>query len=149
MYIAGSIGQLIGGGLTDKYGFKKPMLLFGILAFVGLLFMIENWFTVDIGGAGSAISFNSILLGVLIFGFAFFAGQPIVNALIAEITPERIRGSFYGFTFFTRFGLSAMALAFIAVFAAEQMLIAFYLIMIFTFISIFVIFAINPDKDVG
>lgn len=149
MYIAGSIGQLIGGGLTDKYGFKKPMLLFGILAFVGLLFMVENWFTVDIGGAGSAISFNSILLGILIFGFAFFAGQPIVNALIAEITPERIRGSFYGFTFFTRFGLSAVALAFIGVFAAQQILIAFYLVMIFTFVSIFVILAIDPKPTVN
>jgi MFS family permease len=149
MYIAGSIGQLIGGGLTDKYGFKKPMLLFGILAFGALLFMMDNWFSFDFLGSDSGYSFNSILVGILIFGFAFFAGQPIVNALIAEITPENIRGSFYGFTFFTRFGLSAAALAFIALFAGQQMLIAFYLVMIFTFISIFIILAIDPNAMIN
>jgi hypothetical protein len=72
-----------------------------------------------------------------------------VNALIAEITPEHIRGSFYGFTFFTRFGLSAAALAFIAIFAGQQMLIAFYLVMIFTFISIFIILAIDPNAMIN
>ncbi|MCK5560058.1 MAG: MFS transporter [Thermoplasmata archaeon] len=143
MYIAGSAGQLIGGSLSDKYGFKKPFLGFALLALIALIFMLDNWFSFEVAINNTEFAINSLLLGAMVFGFAFFGGQPIINAYIGDITPAKIRGAFYGITFFTRFGLSAIALILIGVLASEHILVAFYLVMIFAVISILIILAIK------
>jgi MFS family permease len=143
IYLAGSIGQLTGGYLSDKYGHKRPLLLMSILSLISLFFIIKIWFAYSITIFGFELPLNSLALGIIIFGFAFFGGQPIVNALIGDITPERIRGTFFGFTFLTRFGLSSVSLILIAVLASEFILIAFYLVLVFAIFTIFIVLAIE------
>ncbi|MFO7991330.1 MAG: hypothetical protein R6U61_03430 [Thermoplasmata archaeon] len=81
--------------------------------------------------------FGPFLIGVVLFGFAFFGAQPAVNSIIAEYTPERIRGAFYGITFFTRFGLSSLAMIMVG-FTAENigMAVPFMVMALFAFVSI-------------
>lgn len=83
------------------------------------------------------IMFGPFLIGVVLFGFAFFGAQPAVNSIIAEYTPERIRGAFYGITFFTRFGLSSLAMIMVG-FTAENigMAVPFMVMALFAFVSI-------------
>ncbi len=136
LLLGGSISQLIGGKMRDTMGSKKPIYLFAGLSTVSLLLLsTHNIYPGFEGPLG--IMFGPFLIGVVLFGFAFFGAQPAVNSIIAEYTPERIRGAFYGITFFTRFGLSSLAMI-MAGFTAENvgMSVPFIVMAIFAFVSI-------------
>ena len=90
-------------------GSKKPIIIFGILSAVSITLLLTHHVIPGIEGPGG-IMFGPFLIGVVLFGFAFFGAQPAVNSIIAEYTPENIRGRFYGITFFTRFGMSSLAM---------------------------------------
>ena len=138
LLIGGSVSQIIGGFMRDKFGSKKPIIFFGILSTISLLLMLTHDSLPGIEGPGGLL-IGPFLVGVILFGFAFFGAQPAVNSIIAEVTPEKIRGGFYGVTFFTRFGLSSLAMIMSGVAAeAVGMEVPFMLMSVFAAISVVV-----------
>lgn len=94
--LAGIVGQILGGKWGSKY--DKKMLLFWIVAANIPCFLILG-FT-----SGEALVVTGILLGVVHFSL-----QPIGNSLIAEFTTSHHRGLGYGVSFFSSFGIGAIA----------------------------------------
>lgn len=89
------------------------------------------------GTHGFLGNLGPFLIGVILFGFAFFGAQLVVDSIVAEYTPENIRGGFYGISFFTRFGLSSLA-TIMAGFTAENigMTVPFMIMGVFALVSI-------------
>jgi len=113
MLVAGSLGHLSGGWLHGRYGPRKPLFAVAILSLAALLLLLWPSDPLLIGfqiaGLEMELPLGIGFVGMLLFGFSFFAGQPVLNAHIADITPGPVRGLFFGLTFATRFGLASVA----------------------------------------
>ncbi|MHC1604503.1 MAG: MFS transporter, partial [Candidatus Methanofastidiosia archaeon] len=96
MLASGGIAQLISGEINDRYGSIKPLT---IAAFA----MVVSVIVIMIG------NYTTFLLGLVAFGFTYFAVNLFTNSIIAKITPQDYRGTFYGMMFFARFGLGFIA----------------------------------------
>ena len=96
VFLAGIIGQLIGGKLGSMY--HRPKMLMLIVA-VNIPFLMLMGYSSDL-----------ILVVFSIFmGMAYFSNQPISNTLIAEFTHSANRGLGYGISFFLSFGIGSFA----------------------------------------
>jgi len=82
--VAGFVGNVIGGALTDRLG-RKGMVIFGLLtsAFVNLLLA----FVSDI---------RVIYVGALFIGLFGNAGGPAAQAMVADLLPEQKRAQGFG-----------------------------------------------------
>jgi len=98
LFIAGAPGKYLGGWMKDRYGARVPMLMFMLVTLFSLI--------------GMLLSPNILLfmMCTAIFGFSFYGAQVVENTLIAEITPSNVRGSIYGLSFATRFGIGHLSL---------------------------------------
>lgn len=92
----GVFGQFGGGYLGDHIRREKLAV---ISALVSLLMLV-------VMGLGQGWG---LLLGSMGFAVFYFMGQPVYNVLIAEYTPESIRGRIYGLSFFAGFGLGSFS----------------------------------------
>lgn len=99
VFLAGIIGQIIGGRLGSRYNRPK---LFMILVAVNIPFFILMGISTDL----------MLVLFSLCLGIAFFSIQPISNTLIAEFTHSDNRGLGYGISFFLSFGIGSFAAGF-------------------------------------
>ncbi len=110
VFLAGIIGQLIGGRLGSKY--DRPKMLMLIVA-VNIPFLLLMGYS------------SNLLLVVfsLILGMVYFSNQPISNTLIAEFTHSKNRGLGYGISFLLSFGFGSVAAGF-GGFIAENMGVA-------------------------
>ncbi len=106
VFLAGIVGQLIGGRLGSKYHHAKLMMF---LIAMNIPFLILMGFTSDF-----LLVIFSICLGI-----TYFSIQPISNTLIAEFTHSSNRGLGYGINFFISFGIGSIA-AGVGGFIAEQ-----------------------------
>jgi FSR family fosmidomycin resistance protein-like MFS transporter len=96
MYLFGTLGQLLGGALADRYDLRKGYVLFHVCS---LPFLI-----------GVAMLNELSLLVVSIGYVAFNLGmQPIENSLVARMTPARFRSMAYGLKFVTALGIGAFS----------------------------------------
>ena len=111
VFLAGIIGQIIGGRLGTRY--KRTKLLPLIIA-INIPFLLLMGYTTDI----------FLVLCSLGLGMAYFCNQPISNTLIAEFTHSDNRGLGYGINFFLSFGIGSLA-AGLGGFIAENMGIAY------------------------
>jgi len=113
MLVAGSLGHLMGGWAHGRHGPRKPLVAFASLSLMALGLLLwpgePTLVGFELAGLELELPLGLGFAGMLLFGFAFFSGQPVVNAHIADITPEPIRGLFFGLTFATRFGLASVA----------------------------------------
>lgn len=113
MLVAGSLGHLVGGWSHGRYGPRKPLAAFAGLSLLALLLLLwpgePSVVGINVAGLVLEVPLGLGFVGLLLFGFAFFSGQPVINAHIADITPDPVRGLFFGLTFATRFGLASVA----------------------------------------
>ena len=96
VFLAGIIGQVIGGRLGTRY--KRTKLLPLIIA-INIPFLLLMGYTTDI----------FLVLCSLGLGMAYFCNQPISNTLVAEFTHSDNRGLGYGINFFLSFGIGSLA----------------------------------------
>ncbi len=136
LLLGGGVSQIIGGHMRDRMGSKKPIIIFAVLSTISLILLLTHNLMPGMKIIGG-LYLGPFLIGVILFGFAFFGAQPAVNSIVAEYTPENIRGGFYGITFFTRFGLSSLAMI-MAGFTAENigMTVPFMIMGVFALVSI-------------
>ncbi|UCE73130.1 MAG: MFS transporter [Methanomassiliicoccales archaeon] len=145
MLLFGLPGHLLGGRLADRYGPIKPLVVFSVLAVIGILL---------------CLSLNIILLvtGLCIVGFSFFSAQPAENVLTANVSSLNVRGTLYGLKFLVSFGFSFIALILIGVFGdIYSLTIAFFIILSFAVATLFSVLVIartykgpeksKPEKD--
>lgn len=94
--IGGFIAQPLGGFLSDKFGRRRLMsvLLFFVSAFMILIpFAGEKY----------------LILVVFMYGVAYTATVPIIDALIADKTPAQIRGGVFGIFMASGIGISSFS----------------------------------------
>lgn len=94
--IGGFIAQPLGGYLSDRYGRKGMMTVF-LLA--GAVFMALIPYTGE----------SMLIPMVLIYGLAYTATVPIIDAMIADRTPPGIRGGVFGIFMAAGIGFSALS----------------------------------------
>lgn len=92
----GGLSQLIAGELNDRFGSYRPLVVMGVACIASVVLMMTE-------------SYVLFLIGLVAFGFSYFAVNLYTNSIVGSITPASQRGSYYGITFFTRFGLGFVA----------------------------------------
>ena len=139
--VAGGIGNYVGGHIKDRKGAFYPLLIFTLISLLSLLLIVFNPFT--LGGASLTLFgkeyilvFNGFIFGIFLFGFGFFGCQAPLNAFIAELVTSEKRGRLFGITFFTRFGLSAIAMLMVGVAAEHSLSLAISLNLLFVVLAL-------------
>jgi len=97
--VGGSIGQLLGGFLADRWGARR-IYLFLVAALAPLSLLL---------GAGSEVNVAAAIAALL--AIAMFAQQPVENSLLAECTSRGRRSVSYGVKFVLTFGVGALGAA--------------------------------------
>ncbi|UCE36356.1 MAG: MFS transporter [Thermoplasmata archaeon] len=130
MLITGLPGHLIGGWLADKHGPIKPLVIFSVLAVLGITLCLS-------------LNLWILLIGLCIVGFSFFSAQPAENVLTANVSTLNVRGTLYGLKFLVSFGFSFVGLILIGVFGdIYSLIVAFYIILVFAVATLFTVFLI-------
>lgn len=107
VYIAGIIGQLVGGRVADRFSLKWSYFLFFSLALpfvLGMILLTNSWLVLS---AGLFVLFT---LGM----------QPIENSLIAFLIPARFRSLGYGLKFTLTYGAGSFAVKFVSLIDARH-----------------------------
>jgi len=124
MLTTGGISQLISGEIKDRYGTAKPFFMVSLILFLSIMVLP---FT----------GYYAFIAGLMVFGFAYFAVNLFTNTLIGEITHSELRGTYYGITFFSRFGLGFLA-PFIVGYISDIYSISYLFYIILFFLAIFI-----------
>jgi MFS family permease len=95
----GVFGQYGGGVLSQRSNLEKKFLVISILAFP---FIFAMSFATDL---------LLLILALIFFFFNFFL-QPMNNTLLAQYTPEEMRGTAFGIFFFLAFVFGSLASSF-------------------------------------
>lgn len=82
--IGGLVGSCFSGYLSTKYGKKKCLIAIGVLMLVAAAMS---------GASQAAKSFEMILVGRLLYGFAAGFGTCIQGQYVSEISPKHLRGA--------------------------------------------------------
>ena len=94
-YLAGMVGQYVGGRLADRYPLRYLYLATHLASIPALLIMAR-------------LTELPLLLTAGTFVFFSLGMQPIENSLFAQLTPPRLRGTGYGMKFVVTFGVGAL-----------------------------------------
>ena len=97
MYLVGAFAEPIGGWVKDRYSAKAPLVVTNIICALAAVMLL------------SVDSITLVTVAMLVFGFSFFMSMAVINALVADVTPPEVRGTFYGVSFFTRDGIGFLA----------------------------------------
>jgi MFS family permease len=81
---SGAVGNIIGGGLTDRLG-RKAMMVAGLLLSAGT--------TLSLGFVNSYVVFFPLIVMV---GLVSFIAQPARQAMVADLVPEAQRAEAFG-----------------------------------------------------
>ncbi len=113
-YLVAVGGQALGGWVAERFDLRRGFIAMHAAAapFAVASFWAEGW------GVPLAI-----------FGYTFFqlGMQPVEKSLVAELSPERLRGSAYGLKFVLAFGVGAFAVPAVASIEGAWGLSAVYL----------------------
>lgn len=123
MLTTGGISQLIAGEINDRYGTAYPLMAVSLALFLSILILPFSGYYV-------------FAASLMVFGFAYFSVNLYTNTLIGRITGKGHRGMYYGFTFFSRFGLGFLA-PFIVGYFSDLYSISYLFYIILVFISVF------------
>ena len=96
IYIAGMMGQYIGGHVGERFTPRYSYLVFHVMCIPTALLMA---FAHDLSLVGLALAYFFFLLGM----------QPVENTLVARLTPRRLHHSAFGMKFILTFGVGALA----------------------------------------
>jgi len=94
--LTGFIGQILSGYLGDRFDRMKLLSFVFLLLlplFISILFVGKNLLIIV-----------SVLLAIIMYSI-----QPLINSIIKDITPVKIRSVVFGLNFFLMFGLSGLA----------------------------------------
>jgi len=95
-YLVAVGGQALGGWVAERFDLRRGFIAMHAAAapFAAATFWAEGW-----------------AVPLAIFGYTFFqlGMQPVENSLVAELSPQRLRGSAYGLKFVLAFGVGALA----------------------------------------
>jgi len=135
LIVAGMPGQILGGKISDRLGYKKPLLIFTLIASISIA-LIAN-------------TSNPIIFVIfsMLMGFSYFAAQPAQNMLTASMGSPKIRGLLYGFSSLCIFGFGSFAVS-VGGYIADILTWreAFYLLAIFALIDVFLIYLKREKK---
>jgi len=92
----GIAGSYFGGRLPKGERLERWLIIAPIVLVPTLLVMGTSY-----GGV--------LMVAASVYAFFHFAGQPMLNTLVAKYTPPRWRGRSYGITFFCAFGIGSFA----------------------------------------
>jgi MFS family permease len=96
IYVAGMVGQYIGGHVGERFEPRYSYLFFHAVCIPAVLLM--------------TFATNLQLIGLATVYFFFLLGmQPIENTLVARFSPRRLHHSAYGLKFILTFGIGALA----------------------------------------
>jgi len=136
LIVAGMPGQILGGKISDRLGYKKPLLIFTLIASISIA-LIAN-------------TSNPIIFVIfsMLMGFSYFAAQPAQNMLTASMGSPKIRGLLYGFSSLCIFGFGSFA-ASVGGYIADILTWreAFYLLAIFALIDVFLIYLKREKRE--
>ena len=146
--ITGGLGNYVGGHMKDRHGSVYPLILFTLVSLLSTLLIVLNPFTLGereltFNGEDYVLTFNAFVIGVFLFGFAYFGGQAPLNSFIAEMVSSEKRGRLFGISFFTRFGLSAIAMLMVGVAADSSLFLALSLNLLFILLALATILGIK------
>jgi MFS family permease len=105
LYLMGVVAEPLGGWIKDRYSARPPIVIASLLNAGSLVLLIYAESTI------------MLIIFVASFGFCFLLLMSVINALIADVTPPQVRGTFYGLTFLTRDGIGAFAPLFVGLVA--------------------------------
>ena len=94
--LGGFVSQPVGGWLSDRYG-RRPLLML-LLAVCGLCMFVMPF-------AGRSL----LIPVVILYGLCYSATVPILDALIADRAPARIRGAVFGIFMAAGIGFSSFS----------------------------------------
>lgn len=136
LIVAGMPGQILGGKISDRLGYKKPLLIFTLIASISIA-LIAN-------------TSNSIIFVIfsMLMGFSYFAAQPAQNMLTASMGSPNIRGLLYGFSSLCIFGFGSFAVS-VGGYIADILTWreAFYILAIFALIDVFLIYLKREKRE--
>lgn len=136
LIVAGMPGQILGGKISDRLGYKKPLLIFTLIASISIA-LIAN-------------TSNSIIFVIfsMLMGFSYFAAQPAQNMLTASMGSPKIRGLLYGFSSLCIFGFGSFAVS-VGGYIADILTWreAFYILAIFALIDVFLIYLKREKRE--
>ena len=101
VYIVAGVGQLVVGGLIDRYHLKTVFLIV-VAAEAAAMFWVVN-------AEGLTVMFAGAAMMLLVY-----ASLPIADTLIARNAPAHLRSRIYAFTYLITFGASTAAIPAIA-----------------------------------
>jgi MFS family permease len=102
--LAGSVGQYVGGSLSQRHTLERLAPPLALALAPALLLMGVSGGLALVAASAAFVFFN-------------FSGQPVYNGLIAEYAPRGAMGRSYGISFFAAFGLGSGAASFAGFFA--------------------------------
>ena len=114
VFTFGSLGQIVGGRVADRYDLRVLYLLF-------------HGLTVPLALCMAAISGAALFSVSGIFLFFSFGMQPIENSLVARLTPDRWRSTAYGIKFTVVFALGSLSVGAVKVIIEHFSIAAVYL----------------------
>ncbi len=136
LYLMGIIAEPLGGFLKDRYQARAPIVICSLLNAGSLVFLIF---------AEGALM---LTLAAVSFGFAFFMLMAVINALIADVTPPQVRGTFYGMTFATRDGIGFLAPLMVGAIAdVDSFTLAYWVLVVFAVITATTALALRKQRN--
>ncbi|NYT04218.1 MAG: MFS transporter, partial [Candidatus Methanofastidiosa archaeon] len=136
LIVSGMPGQIIGGKISDKFGYKKPLFVFTFISSISIAF---------IANTSNSIIF---LFFSILMGFSYFAAQPSQNMLTASMGNPKIRGLLYGFSSLCIFGFGSFAVS-VGGYIADILTWrdAFYILALFALIDVFLIYIKREKRE--
>jgi FSR family fosmidomycin resistance protein-like MFS transporter len=136
LIVSGMPGQIIGGKISDKFGYKKPLFVLTFICSISIAF---------IANTSNSIIF---LLFSILMGFSYFAAQPSQNMLTASMGSPKIRGLLYGFSSLCIFGFGSFAVS-VGGYIADILTWrdAFYILALFALIDVFLIYLKREKRE--
>jgi len=125
MLTTGGVSQLIAGEINDRYGTAYPLMMMSLACLLSIVVILFAPYYI-------------FIVCLMVFGFAYFAVNLYTNTLIGSITEKELRGTFYGITFLSRFGLGFIA-PFIIGFISDLYSISYLFYIILAFILVFIL----------
>jgi MFS family permease len=96
----GAVGQVATGRVADR---PRPERTLFALSLVGTLLLLVLAVSVSLSSSRVWFAVTAILFGLVLFSL-----EPLQNTLVATEAPRSLRGSAFGFTFLSVFGIGAM-----------------------------------------
>ena len=98
LLLSGVFGQIFGGFFADVKGSLKALILSFTFVPISLIFIVFGHWNIYLS-----------LLGVVLYGFSFYAHQPPSTKIQSELVDASLTGYVYGLFFFINFSLGSVS----------------------------------------